>query len=91
MAAANLITWIKKHFSSEDIQGAKLVIAATDNKQINLKVKNSASHNQLVSLVDDPEQSDFQLPSVLRRGKLSIADFNIRCKSDACKKNKKAA
>lgn len=73
LAEANLITWAKKHFSSEDIEGAKLVIAATDSKQINLKVKNSASHETLVSLVDNPEHSDFQLPSVLRRGKLSLA------------------
>lgn len=73
MAEAELFLWKNKLFSHDDLESANLIIAATSDKQINLAVKKSALNHQLISLVDDPVNSDFQIPSVLRRGKLSIA------------------
>lgn len=67
------ISWRPKQFSSEDLEGALLIIAATNDRQTNLAVKKHAAANQLVNLADDPEESDFQVPSVLKRGKLTIA------------------
>jgi precorrin-2 dehydrogenase / sirohydrochlorin ferrochelatase len=69
----NRITWKNKTFTPEDIQQALLVIAATDQDEINQQVKRSARRDQLVCLVDDPLQSDFILPSILRRGRLTIS------------------
>src|SRR5438445_3621751 len=66
------ITWKEKDFTANDIQDAFLVIAATNNPEINHAVKKAAAPHQLISLVDDPEESDFILPAVVNRGKLSI-------------------
>lgn len=73
LAETGEISWRPKHFSSEDLEGALLIIAATNNRQTNLAVKKHASANQLVNLADDFEESDFQVPSVVKRGKLTIA------------------
>ena len=62
----------KKDFTAEDIQDAFLVIAATNQPEINLSIKKAAAPHQLVSMVDNPEESDFILPAVVNQGKLSI-------------------
>lgn len=73
LAEIGEITWCQKQFSSEDLDGALLIIAAANDRQTNLAVKQQAAPNQLVNLADDPEESDFQVPSVMKRGKLTIA------------------
>ena len=70
LAETGRISWRSKRFSSED---SELIIAHTNDRQTNLEVKMLASANQLVNLADDPEESDFQVPSVMKRGKLTIA------------------
>ncbi len=64
----------QRSYNSGDLQGAFIVIAATDNSEINRKVAEEARERGiLVNVVDDPEQSDFIVPSYLRRGALTIA------------------
>ncbi|PLR79292.1 siroheme synthase [Bacillus sp. V3-13] len=72
LADGQKILWRKKSFSAEDIQDAALIFAATNNKEANMEVRRAASDFQLVSMADDPEHSDFIVPSVLKRGKLLI-------------------
>jgi precorrin-2 dehydrogenase / sirohydrochlorin ferrochelatase len=67
------IHWLKRTFSPNDVEGAFLVVAATNNKNVNLMVKRSVNEYQLISLVDDPEESNFHLPSSFKRGKLTIS------------------
>ncbi|MEH7416131.1 NAD(P)-binding protein [Neobacillus drentensis] len=67
------IVWEKKFFSAEDLRGAALIFAATDDKDINRSVKSSAEKHQLVTVADDPDISDFHLPAHVQRGRLSIA------------------
>jgi precorrin-2 dehydrogenase / sirohydrochlorin ferrochelatase len=64
--------WKEKEFATEDIRDAFLVFAATNQPEINLAVKAAAAPHQLISLVDDPEESNFILPAVVNQGKLSI-------------------
>jgi precorrin-2 dehydrogenase / sirohydrochlorin ferrochelatase len=66
------LIWKEKDFTAEDIQDNFLVIAATNQPETNLSVKKAAAPHQLVSLVDNPEVSDFILPAVVNQGKLSI-------------------
>ena len=55
---------LEKEYSSSDIENSFLVIAATDNKEVNQTIYNDAKkRNILVSLSDDTEHSDFILPS----------------------------
>ncbi|WP_160724262.1 precorrin-2 dehydrogenase/sirohydrochlorin ferrochelatase family protein [Bacillus sp. USDA818B3_A] len=67
------LIWEKRSFLKEDLQDASLIFAATDNKDTNQMVKSLAEKHQLVTIADDPGQSDFHLPAHVQRGRLSIA------------------
>ncbi|NMD71151.1 NAD(P)-binding protein [Bacillus sp. DNRA2] len=69
----SVFIWKQKYFSKEDIEGAFMVIAATNEPRINQAVKEHASANQLVCLLDNQDLSDVQFPAIVRRGKLIIA------------------
>ena len=63
-----------KEYEPTDIRDVFLVIAATDKNSTNQKVATEARRQKiLVNVVDTPEQSDFIVPSGLRRGNLTIA------------------
>lgn len=64
--------WSEKYFENDYAAGFFLIIAATNNQLVNQEVKRAAADNQLVLLIDDPNSSDFQIPAILRRGKLTI-------------------
>lgn len=65
---------LEKEYSSNDIENSFLVIAATDNKEVNQTVYNDAKkRNVLVSLSDDTEHSDFILPSSKTYGDIMIS------------------
>ncbi len=68
------IEWRQKVFEAEDLTGAFLVFAATDNPAVQIAILRAArSGNLLVNVADGPELCDFQIPAVLRRGDLSIS------------------
>jgi precorrin-2 dehydrogenase/sirohydrochlorin ferrochelatase len=57
-----------------DLTGVRLVIAATNQKEVNRQVaKDCFKNNILVNVVDDPEYSNFFVPAVVKRGFLQIA------------------
>lgn len=65
---------ILRPFVSGDLDGAFLVFAATDDRAVNALVAAAARQSgRLVNVADDPGQSDFHLPAVLRRGGLTVA------------------
>jgi siroheme synthase-like protein len=65
---------VRKSYQTGDLHGAFLVIAATDNSDINTDiVKECRETGVLVNVVDNAEESDFILPSSLRRGNITIA------------------
>jgi precorrin-2 dehydrogenase / sirohydrochlorin ferrochelatase len=67
------IAWKQKPFSDGDIKDAFLIFAATNNLEINQLIRNSAASHQLVTIADDPGESDFHVPAHFGRGLLSIA------------------
>lgn len=73
LAGNGMIEWIEKSFDKEDIEGAFLIFAATNDNELNQSIKMAASDQQLVTIADDPEGSDFHVPSHIQRGRLSIA------------------
>lgn len=73
LSQSGQISWQPEPYTKENLEGALLIVAATNDQETNQAVKRDAAPNQLVNLADDPEQSDFQVPSVLKRGKLTIA------------------
>jgi precorrin-2 dehydrogenase / sirohydrochlorin ferrochelatase len=73
LAKGGQIQWFQKSFSTEDIDGAFMIFAATNDPNINQLIKNTAGAHQLITLVDDPDNSDFHVPAVVQRGRLNIA------------------
>lgn len=68
------LTYRQGEFQANDVQHARLVIAATDNSSVNLAVAEQAkAHNIPVNVVDQPDLSDFIVPSVLSRPPLQVA------------------
>jgi len=72
--AAGLVTWRQKRFSPDDISGAVLVFAATDDGRENRRVVAACKkQNIFVNAAEDPEQGDFFIPAILRMRALCIA------------------
>lgn len=68
------ITLIEKRYDERDLDGAFLVIAATDDAEVNRNVFQDASkRNVLVNVVDCPELCSFIVPSSVVRGDLCIS------------------
>lgn len=74
LSKADKVSVIKREYIDNDVEGYKLVIVATNNENLNKKIAlDSKRNNVLVNVVDNKELSTFIVPSVVRRGDLSIA------------------
>jgi uroporphyrin-III C-methyltransferase/precorrin-2 dehydrogenase/sirohydrochlorin ferrochelatase len=70
----NQIDWLNSAFKPAQLQDLKLVIAATDDEQVNQAVYQAAKQqNILVNVADAPELCDFILPSILDRSPIVVA------------------
>lgn len=57
-----------------EINGARLVVAATSDRKFNARVAAACRRKGIwVNVVDDPELCDFYVPAVLERGPLQVA------------------
>lgn len=64
----------QRHFAPDDLAGAFVIIAASNDPNLVETIWSAAQQNgQLVNSVDQPERCSFILPSILRRGPLTIA------------------
>ena len=71
---AGKFLWQQRKFAEPDLEGAFLVITATDLKEVNHSVAEAArARGILCNSVDDPPDCDFYYPSVVNRGDLQIA------------------
>ncbi|MGB9073820.1 MAG: bifunctional precorrin-2 dehydrogenase/sirohydrochlorin ferrochelatase [Terriglobales bacterium] len=73
-AGAGKLTWRRRRFIAADVEGAFLVVAATDSNATNDAVfRVCVERGVLCNVVDDPERCDFFYPAVVRRGPMQIA------------------
>lgn len=63
----------EKSIEKEDIDGFFFIIAATHSPDINHRVAQWASSQQLINVVDKMEKGNVVIPSHIKRGDLSIA------------------
>lgn len=64
----------KKRYEEGDIDEAAIVVASTNNEEINRKVyTDAAKRNIPVNVVDQPDLCSFIVPSLIRRGDLCIS------------------
>jgi len=74
LATSGEIKTLNRAYRPGDLADASVAIAATENGELNRQVAEEAhSKAVLVNVVDDAENSDFIVPSYLRRGELTIA------------------
>ena len=72
--ASGDVSYLSGRFVPEWLDGAWLVIAATNDSDVNRAVAQAARERcMLVNVVDDAELSSFHMPAVVERGPLQIA------------------
>lgn len=68
------IQWLAPDSLDAALNNAFIVIAATDNPEINARIASRAKERSLlVNAVDQPEDCNFIMPSIVKRGDLQIA------------------
>lgn len=73
LAAQGRIRLTLRPYEPNDIAGHFMVIAATDDRDINARVyRDAEERNILCNAVDDPPNCDFYFGSIVRRGDLQI-------------------
>lgn len=73
-AAQGKLVWEQREYRDGDLQGAALAFAAAGDTQVNAAVAAAAKRlGTPVSVADDAAACDFYVPSVIRRGRLTIS------------------
>ncbi|SDS86053.1 hypothetical protein SAMN05216490_1965 [Mucilaginibacter mallensis] len=68
------LTIIQKTFAETDLDNADLVIAATNDNELNTYIRQSAHDRKLlINVADKPELCDFYLGSIVQKGDLKVA------------------
>ena len=65
------VSCVRRNYKKGDLKGAFIVIAGTSSGEINKRVARDAG--RLVNVVDSPSDGDFIVPSVVKRGPLTVA------------------
>jgi siroheme synthase-like protein len=74
LAAEGSIEWIKREYETPDLDNTFIVIAATEDTDVNIRVYEDAERRaMLVNIVDVPPLCNFILPAIVRTGPLAIA------------------
>lgn len=74
LAVQEAVSWLAAQFDDRDLDGAVLVVAATDDAGVNARVAAAArARNVLANVVDDAELSSFIVPAVVDRSPLVVA------------------
>ena len=65
---------VKGAYNEKYIKDAFVVVAATNNKEVNREIGTYCrQHNKLVNVVDDKDLSNFTVPSFVKRGDLLLS------------------
>ncbi|MFM5133825.1 siroheme synthase CysG [Aeromonas rivipollensis] len=74
LAADSEIEWLATEFEPAQLAGKWLVVAATDRREVNALVYQSANQAGIfANVVDDPKRSSFIMPSIIDRSPLMVA------------------
>jgi precorrin-2 dehydrogenase / sirohydrochlorin ferrochelatase len=74
LAREGSITWERRPYERSDLERAFMVIASTDDTDVNIGIYHDAEERaMLVNVVDVPPLCNFILPAILRTGPLAIA------------------
>ncbi|MEL6891275.1 MAG: siroheme synthase CysG [Actinomycetota bacterium] len=73
LAGDGVLTLVERGVRRRDLKGARLVVIATDDRRLNVRVRTWAHRaGAVVNAVDDPDLCDVTVPAMLRRGPAMI-------------------
>ena len=74
LVESEAIHWLRRDYQVGDLKDALLAIATTDDVKTNERIAEEARQRKiLVNVVDNPQLSDFIVPSYFNRGNIAIA------------------
>jgi precorrin-2 dehydrogenase/sirohydrochlorin ferrochelatase len=74
LALEGSIRWERRDYVRQDLEGTFMVIACTDDTDVNIGIYEDAERRaMLVNVVDVPPLCNFILPAIVRTGPLAIA------------------
>jgi precorrin-2 dehydrogenase/sirohydrochlorin ferrochelatase len=74
LAAEGSIEWERREYEAADLEGTFVVIASTNDTDVNIRVYEDAERRaMLVNVVDVPPLCNFILPAIVRTGPLAVA------------------
>jgi precorrin-2 dehydrogenase/sirohydrochlorin ferrochelatase len=74
LASEGSIAWEQRDYRREDLEATFMVIASTDDTDVNIGIYDDAERRaMLVNVVDVPPLCNFILPAIVRTGPLAIA------------------
>ena len=74
LADEGSIEWEKRAYEPADLEGTFIVIAATNDTDVNIGIYEDAERRaMLVNIVDVPPLCNFILPAIVRQGSMAIA------------------
>ena len=74
LAGAGEIAWQQREFADSDLEGKVLVIAGTNQADVNRRVSEQARQANIpVNVVDQPELCTFIVPSIIDRSPVQVA------------------
>src|SRR3712207_488140 len=74
LAEEGSIEWVRRAYEPADVERTFIVIAATNDTDVNIRVFEDAERRaMLVNVVDVPPLCNFILPAIVRTGPLAIA------------------
>jgi len=72
-AEAGELAWLARRYATGDVDGYRLVVAATDDPAVNRTVYEDAEARGIwVNAADEPSSCSFTLPSVVRQGPIMV-------------------
>ena len=88
LVAAGHIKHLMRGFEEDDLDGVRLVVAATDDRDVNARVSRLAKERGIpVNVVDQPGECSFIMPSVIDRSPVVVAVSTStarRCSHGCC-------
>jgi precorrin-2 dehydrogenase/sirohydrochlorin ferrochelatase len=74
LASKGKIIHLSEDFTDTQVEGMALVMAATDDPEVNAQVSHAAQARAIwVNVADDPEHCTFIVPAQVKRGDLTLA------------------
>lgn len=74
LSALPVVTFERRQFTPADLDGRFLVIAATDDEELNWTIsRECAARGILCNIVDQPEKCSFIVPALFTQGDLTVA------------------